>query len=148
MKLNKSKLTIMILALAMIFASAVNIVRAHQSGGSDMVSIAESEAEDCYKAKKTANDLIDQLVAENFDAVREYFNENMKQSLSVEQLKGQWNGLKTDRGPYKSRDKSLYQEFPTYYAVVTLVQMEESRIWIIINFGEDGKVLGLFYNPA
>lgn len=104
---------------------------------------------DCDQAKKTANEVVDKLVARNFEGVRKYFNENLAQNLSAEQMKTIWTNVLNDTGEYESREKSLYAEYPNdTYGVFTRLQMKKSRVVIEIYFGLDGKIGGFFVKPA
>ena len=103
---------------------------------------------DCEQTRKMAAEVVDKLIAQDFAGVRKNFNENMKQNLSVEQLKTVWESIIKDTGQYKSREKSLYQEYPDNVAVFTRLQMEKSKVVIEVRFGEDGKISGLWIRPA
>ena len=103
---------------------------------------------DCEQTKKQANEVVDRLIAKDFEGVRKNFNENMKQNLSAEQLKAVWTSVTTEIGAYKSREKSLYQEYPDNTAVFTRLQMEKGRVAVEVRFGADGKIGGLWVRPA
>lgn len=103
---------------------------------------------DCEQTKKQANEVVDRLIAKDFEGVRKNFNENMKQNLSAEKLKSVWTNVITQTGEYKSREKSLYQEFPDNIAVFTRLQMQKSKIVVEVRFGADGKIGGLWVKPA
>jgi len=105
-------------------------------------------SEDCESAKKIAGELIDRLVAGDFEGVRTNFNENLKQNLSADQIKNVWTGVISEIGGYESREKSLYQEYPNYYSVFTLLQMNKGRVRIEVHFSEDEKIVGLWVKPA
>ena len=103
---------------------------------------------DCEQTKKLATEVVDKLIAKDFEGVRKNFNENVRQNLSAEQLKTIWTSVTKDTGGYKSRDKSLYQEYPDDVAVLTRLQMEKSRVLVTVRFGTDGKISGLWIGPA
>lgn len=103
---------------------------------------------DCEQIKKLATEVVDKLIAKDFEGVRKNFNENMKQNLSAEQLKTVWTSIIKDAGEYKSREKPLYQEYPDNVAVFTRLQMEKGRIVAEVRFGDDGKIAALWIRPA
>jgi len=103
---------------------------------------------DCEGTKKLANEVVDKLVAGDFEGVRKNFNENMKQNLSAAQIKNVWIEMISKIGAYKSREKSLYQEYPDNTAVFTRLQMEKGKVIVEVRFGADGKIGGLWLRPA
>ncbi len=112
------------------------------------ISVGKNIA-DCEQTKKVANEVVDKLVAENFEGVRKNFNENLKQTLSAEQIKNIWMTVKNDAGEYESREKSLYQEYPNNSIIVfTRLQMKKSKLSVEVHFSEDGKISGLWLKPA
>lgn len=111
------------------------------------ISVGKNIA-DCEQAKKVANEVVDKLVAKDFEGVRKNFNENLKQTLPADQLKAGWENITKDIGEYQSREKSLYQEFPNNYIVFTRLQMKTGRIVVEVHFVEDGKIGGLWLKPA
>lgn len=132
-KIQKQVLFI-ILALSLAFALAQNA--------------NASQSSDCEQTKKMANEVIDRLIAKDFEGVRKNFNENMKQNLSVEQLKAVWTGVIAEKGEYKSREKSLYQEYPDNTAIFTQIEMAKGKLVVEVRFGTDGKIGGLWIRPV
>lgn len=103
---------------------------------------------DCEATRKMANEIVDKLIARDFEGVRKNFNEYMTKNLSAEQLKAVWTSVTTEIGEYKSREKSLYQEYPDNVAVFTRLQMEKGRVVVEVRFGADGKIAGLWLRPV
>lgn len=152
MKSTKNNVISTLLAFSLAFALGQNADAAALKIN-NVVSPTENSshfaAADCELSKKVSAELIDKIIAGDFEGVRKNFNENMLKNSSAAQLKKYWNEvIIANAGKYKSREKALYQEYPTYFAVLTRLQMEKSRIVVAVNFGEDGKIAGLFFNPA
>ena len=103
---------------------------------------------DCEQTKRLANEIVDKLIAQDFEGARKNFNENLMKNLSAEQMKTIWASVIKEIGEYKSREKSLYQEYPAETIVFTRLQMQTGRVSVEVHFGDDGKIIGLWLRPA
>ena len=149
--MNKSKTNA--IALTIIFISVFAGVPRINAGFSESVNIEIENSQflapaDCEQTKKLANEIVDKLVAQDFEGVRKNFNENLTKNLSAEQLKTVWTSVIKEIGEYKSREKSLYQEFSAETIVFTRLQMQTGRVSVEVHFGDDGKIIGLWLRPA
>ncbi len=141
------------IALTIIFISVFTGVPQINAGFLKPVNIEIENSQflvpaDCEQTKKLANEIVDKLVAQDNEGVRKYFNEYLTKNLSAEQMKTNWASVIKEIGEYKSREKSLYQEYPSETIVFTKLQMQTGRISVAVHFGDDGKIIGLWLRPA
>jgi len=103
---------------------------------------------DAEQAKKMANLVVDKLVAGDYSGIYANFNEQMKGTVSVEQLEAGWKAVKSQIGEYKSRMTPETQERDGHYGAYLVCQMERGRVGIEVWVDSAGKIAGLWLRPA
>lgn len=95
-----------------------------------------------------AKEVVNKLVAENFEGVRANFNETMKQGLSVEQMRDVWKKAIAYHGAYKSQGEARNGQQDGYDVYVIRCEMKSSPMDVIVAYDNDGKIGGLWLRPA
>jgi hypothetical protein len=98
--------------------------------------------------KKTAKGLVDNLVAEDYEGVRENFNEQMRQGLSADQIAQTWTAAVQQLGSYRSQGSPQLIKDQGFDAVVIRCQMERGALTVEVVYDGEGKVGGLWIRPA
>lgn len=111
----------------------------------------ESPAQDQPEAnrfKSLANAVADMLVKENFAAIREQFNTDMRNRFSEEQLRSQWVAFKLNVGAFKNQLKSEYKREGGLDVVSVRCQFDRAVIQINVAYDTEMKINGLWFFPA
>lgn len=103
---------------------------------------------DAAQAKRMGNDVIDKLVAKDFEGITRNFDDNLKQNLSAKQIGEVWSQVLAAAGEYKSREESQTQERDGNFGAFTVCQMTKGKIRVDVWVNGNGKIMGLWVNPA
>jgi dienelactone hydrolase len=94
-----------------------------------------------------SGDIVEKLIAKDFDGVYDYFNTDMRKALPVRKLEPAWKQLTNQFGSYQhevARDKIITEGNPITLVIVT-GQFEKALIDIRISFDSDNRVAGLYF---
>ncbi len=94
-----------------------------------------------------AREVVNKLVAEDFDGVRANFTEQMSKGLSVEQLKKVWRALIADQGAYVKQAEPTNSQQAGYDVYVIRCEMKTSPLEITVFYDQEGKIGGLLLRP-
>ncbi len=95
-----------------------------------------------------ATDFIATLVAEDFQAAVGYFDDDMLDALPAAALAATWQQLIEQVGAYESELDRRQEATGGYDAVIVTARFEASPLDIRVVFGPDGRIAGLFFQPA
>jgi hypothetical protein len=98
--------------------------------------------------KAAAKEVVNKLVAEDFEGVRANFNETMKQTLSAERMKQVWRAAITHHGAYQSQGEARNAQQDGYDVYVIRCEMKNSPMEVVVAYDRDGKIGGLWVRPA
>ena len=98
--------------------------------------------------RAAAKEVVNKLVAEDFEGVRANFNETMKQGLSAEQIRAVWRKAIAYHGAYKSQGEAQNGQQDGYDVYAIRCEMRNSPMEVIVAYDRDGKVGGLWVRPA
>src|SRR5208337_1593714 len=92
--------------------------------------------------------LVNQLVARQFDKVESQFDDQMEAALPVAKLPEVWDSLLAQVGPFKSIAASKVMEKQGLAAAIITCQFERASLDAKIYMDAQGRVKGLFFEPA
>jgi dienelactone hydrolase len=92
--------------------------------------------------------VVEWLVAENFASVASLFDATMTDALPQDQLEEIWETLIAQVGPFQSRLGVRAERQGLYDVVYVTVQFEQTNLDVKVVWNVDGKVSGLFVEPA
>lgn len=95
-----------------------------------------------------AKDVVNKLVAEDFEGIRANFNEQMKQGLPAETLKKVWKGSIARHGAYVSQGEPKNSQQGGYDIYVIRCEMKTSPMEVVVAYDEEGKIGGLLLRAA
>lgn len=98
--------------------------------------------------EQQTKEIVDNLVAKNYESVRKNFTEAMKKNLSADQIKQVWESVLDRAGAYKSQNDPVAAKVQGYDTVTIRCQMEKGAIAIQAAFDDSGKVDGLWVLPT
>jgi uncharacterized protein len=93
-----------------------------------------------------AQQALDLLLAEDFEAVDAMFNEQMGAALDAGRLAEVWTAMKRQVGEYQ--ETTDIRVDPDTGAAIFTLQFERLAVEAILNVDEEGKLSGLFLRPA
>jgi hypothetical protein len=97
----------------------------------------------------SAADAVKQLVAEDFCAVTDKFDDKLKETLTPEKLQEGWATLIARAGDFKKQLSAEAGKMPEGFDVVLLkLEFEKSSIIVRVIFDGKHKIIGLWYQPA
>lgn len=95
-----------------------------------------------------AKDVVNKLVAEDYEGIRANFNEKMKSGLSAEKMKEVWKSVLEHAGAFQSQGTPQTQNTQGWEIIVIPCQMERAKINVEVDYDSDGKIGGLWIKPA
>ena len=95
-----------------------------------------------------AKEVVNKLVAGDFEGVRANFNDTMKQGLSAEQMKDVWNRAIAYHGAFKSQGEARNAQQEGYDVYLIRCVMEKSPMEVVVAYDSNGKIGGLWVRPA
>jgi Protein of unknown function (DUF3887) len=98
--------------------------------------------------RAAAKEVVNMLVAEDFEGVRANFNETMKQGLSAEQMREVWRRAIAYHGAYKSQGEARNGQQDGYDVYIIRCEMGNSPMEVVVAYDGDGKIGGLWVRPA
>jgi hypothetical protein len=134
LKLSGSLIVLMSLAVSLTFTASAKAGTPMTGGGQG--------------SKSAAREVVNKLVAEDFEGVRANFNEQMKQGLSAEQMKQVWRAAIQYHGAYKSQGEAVNSQQQGYDVYTIRCEMERSPMEVIVAYDQNGKIGGLWIRPA
>jgi dienelactone hydrolase len=84
----------------------------------------------------------------DFAAVETQFDETMQSQLPAGTLKGAWDQIVANYGPYQGQKDVTTSQQGGFNNVVVTTQFASTDLNIRAVFGQDGRVAGLFFQPA
>jgi dienelactone hydrolase len=93
-------------------------------------------------------ELINQLVARQFDKVEAQFDDQMKAALPVSRLPEVWDSLLAQAGPFHSIVVTRSMEKQGLVAVVMTCEFERATLDAKVYMDSRARVKGLFFEPA
>lgn len=99
--------------------------------------------------KRSAQQLVDDLAAGNFAAVVSHFDATMQEQLPAQTLQQVWASLGEQAGSYVSRQQASVEQLQSgLIAVYVPCTFEHTNLEAKVVYDADGKVSGLFFQPA
>jgi Protein of unknown function (DUF3887) len=95
-----------------------------------------------------ASEVVNKLVAEDFEVVRANFTEQLKQGLSAETIKKVWRASIAHYGAYVSQGEPKNSQQDGYDVYVIRCEMKTSPMEVVVFYDQDGKIAGLLLRPA
>jgi len=123
-----------------ILSFAVSLVFAVSASANSLKTNAERDAE--------AKEVVNKLAAEDFEAIRANFNDQMKQALSAEAMKKIWKASVARHGAYVSQGELKNTQQQGYDIYMIRCEMKTSPIEVIVAFDSEGKIGGFSLRPA
>jgi hypothetical protein len=111
-------------------------------------SARTTKSQDPKGYKRTAKELVDNLIAEDYGAVRRNFSEQMKQTVSEEQIAQVWSSVVQQLGSYRSQGPPQLIKDQGFDAVVIRCQMERGAVTVEVVYDNQDKIGGLWVRPA
>lgn len=128
---RSSMLLMGVLFLALIPAQARNSALANVKG-------SESDA----------REVVNMLVAQNFEGVRAHFNQVMKDGLSADRMREVWNAAIQYHGQFKSQGAANQSQDQGYDVFIIKCEMERSPMEVVVAYDQSGSIGGLWVRPA
>ena len=100
------------------------------------------------KPEELSKEILNHLVAGEYEEVSSHFDDKVKASLSTEQLKQVWEGLAQQVGAFQSSKGMTTEESQGYQVVTNKLEFEKSTIGLRLAYNEDNQVSGFFLVPA
>lgn len=94
-----------------------------------------------------AQNIIDNLVNQQFEAVRTNFSGTLKQQVSPQNIKDLWLNILTQLGKFENVISTRTEINQGYNQVISRCQFEIDKLNIGVTFNEDNEVIGIFYKP-
>ena len=95
-----------------------------------------------------AKEVVNKLVAENFEGIRANFNATMKQGLSAEKMKEVWRAAIVHHGAFQSQGEARNGQQDGYDVYLIRCEMKNSPMEVVVAYDSDGKIGGLWVRPA
>jgi hypothetical protein len=95
-----------------------------------------------------AKEVVNKLLAEDFEGVRANFNQQMKDGLSAEKIKEVWEAALQYHGKYKSQSEPTRSQDQGYDVFVIRCEMQRSPMEVMVAYDQSGKIGGLWVRPA
>lgn len=92
--------------------------------------------------------ILNNLIENDFEAVRSDFNDQMIAALDAEKLEMVWSGLTQQIGSYQSKGNITTDKAQGYRVIYTILKFEQSPFKLKVVFDESDKVAGLFLVPT
>jgi hypothetical protein len=97
--------------------------------------------------KKITNDILNNLVKEDYEAVRKDFHSSLRTTLPVEKISEVWTSVVSQSGIYKKTLSTSVANVQGYNQVKLRIQFENENATLEATFTDDDKVIGLFIKP-
>jgi len=97
--------------------------------------------------KKITQEILDNFVKEDFDAVRKDFHSSLKTSLPADKIGEVWQSVINNGGKYISVISVNTSKVQEYNQVKMRIKFEKENATLETIFNEDDKVLGLWIKP-
>lgn len=97
--------------------------------------------------KQHSGQLLDALVAGQFQQAGANFNSAMSQKLTPDMLKKIWGILTAKVGPYQSRGMPSASKMKAYNVVTTPMNFKQTPLQAKVTCSADGRVAGLRFVP-
>ncbi|NDJ74872.1 MAG: alpha/beta fold hydrolase [Chloroflexi bacterium] len=98
--------------------------------------------------KATAQTVVDNLLAGDFEAVAAVFDDTMQAALPVEQLAETWQSVEAQVGAFQQQLAVYSYPADGFTRVVITLQFEAAIIDVEVNVGQAQDVVGLFVRPG
>lgn len=98
--------------------------------------------------KADAKEVVNKLVAEDYEGIRKNFNDTMKANLPAEKLKEGWRYVVEHLGEFKSQEEPQSRTVEGWEVILIGCQMERGRINVEVSYDSNGKIGGLWIRPA
>lgn len=145
----KSKNYISLIAFFLLtFAFSQNVNAGYAAPSGLAFKNESSTYKDVEQAKKIGNEVVDKLVAKDFEGITKNFDDTMKQGITAEQIKTLWTQVIAAVGEYKSREATQTQEKDNRYGTYTVCQMASGKVGVEVWVDASGKIAGLWIRPA
>lgn len=95
-----------------------------------------------------AKEVVNKLVAEDYEGIRRNFNDTMKAGLSAEKMKEVWRSVLEHVGAFRSQGDPQSQMNQGWEIIVIQCQMERGKINVEVDYDPSGKIGGLWIRPA
>ncbi len=93
-------------------------------------------------------EVVNELVARQFDKLELQFDEQMKTALPITKLPEVWDSILAQAGPFKSIVASRATERQGLHAAIVTCEFERATLDAKIFMDAQGQVKGLFFEPA
>jgi hypothetical protein len=137
---------VLVLLLLVVLATALG---GCGSGSSTDLSSGDDGAGDVgvEDLRPKASEMTDQMIANDWPAVRAQFDDNMKNKLAEDGLANAWKSVVAQKGAFQSRGKSAQQGSPAgqeLFVFDTPLEFERGAMKARLALHPDGTIAGLF----
>ena len=112
------------------------------------VSASANSVKGVPERNAAAKEVVNKLVAEDFEGVTANFNEQMKQGLSTETLKKVWKASIARHGAYVSQGEPRNTQQDGYDIYVIRCEMKTIPMEVVVAYDQEGKIGGLLFRPT
>lgn len=96
----------------------------------------------------TAEAFLNHILAKEFDAAREEFDETMSAQVDAKKLEELWTALINQVGAFKEHTDSREEKNDEYQMVYLTCNFEKQSLDIRVVFDDDGNIAGFQYVPV
>jgi hypothetical protein len=98
--------------------------------------------------KADAKEVVNKLVAEDYEGIRKNFNDQMKGGLSAENMKAVWRAVIEHLGDYKSQAEPQSEIRQNWEIIVIKCEMVRGKVDVEVDYDPSGKIGGLWVRPV
>jgi len=95
----------------------------------------------------SAKEVVNKLVAGDFDGIRASFNEEMKQGLSAAMMRTVWASAIREVGRFRRQDEPRRERQSDFDVYTIRCLMERGVLLVIVSYDKDGRIGGLWVRP-
>ena len=106
------------------------------------ISISDEE-----KRKKISQEIVDNLVKEDYESVRKDFHVSLKTNLSAEKISEAWQNLISMTGIFEKVLSTTPAETNGFQQIRIRCKFKKDNATVETTFNEDDKVIGLWLKP-
>ena len=113
----------------------------------DLVGCNANELSDKYdkdKLRSKAEEIVNDINDNNYQAIIDSGNEDIKSGLSADDLKAAWEKRNGNIGAYKDISTVVYQEKKGIAVVVLIAEYENDKIQFTLSFNENMELAGIY----
>jgi hypothetical protein len=99
------------------------------------------------KRKRITQEIVNNLVKEDYEAVRKDFHSGLKTNLPVEKISEVWQNLIATNGAFENMTSTTVAQTNGFNQVRIRCQFKNENATVEATFNDDDRVIGLFVKP-